>query len=262
MVAQPQPALKMDAQAEAAGPAATRAPADRSLNAPQIARTGRISLLAADVDNAVSALTQIAREQNGEVFSLQVSNADAATKATAEMQLRVPADRFDRTMAAVNRTGKVRERSVNAEDLTADITDSSARLRNLRRTESDIRKIMDRSGNVSQVMDAENQLSQVREQIETLESDLKSMHGRIAYSTIDISVEAEVANAPVEPNASSQLAAAWQSAIHALAQTTVGVIASILWIAVFAPYALLAALIAFLVYAQLRKRLGGATMAP
>jgi hypothetical protein len=169
------------------------------------------------------------------------------------MQVRIPAARFDDTMNAAATIGKVRERSVGAEDLTGDITDSSARLRNLRRTEADIRKIMDRSGTVGQVLDAENQLSQVREQIETLESDLKSMHGQVIYSTIDVSFEAEAAPAPVEPKAASQLATAWHAAVHALSQLTVGLIAALVWLLVFIPYLLLAFAVAYVLYTRLRK---------
>ena len=174
------------------------APQAASLAAPQIARTGRVSLFVANVDTAVSALSRVAQSQGGDVFSLDVSNGDGgAAEANGRMQLRVPADRFDAAMNGIAAAGRVRERFADAQDLTGDITDSSARLRNLRRTEADIRRIMDRSGNVSQVMDAENQLSQVREQIETLESDVKSMRGRVAYATIDVSLQAEASTAPV-----------------------------------------------------------------
>lgn len=109
-----------------------------------------------------------------------------------------------------------------AQDLTRDITDSDARLRNLRQTEADIRHIMDRSGSVSQIMDAENQLSQVREQIETLESDLKSTRGRVAYATIDIDLQAEASTAPVQPTFASQLVSTRHGATAALAQVTIG----------------------------------------
>jgi hypothetical protein len=242
-------------------PAASAVPMG-TVTRPQIARTGKVNLFVADVDKSVSTLSRIARQQNGDVFALQVTNADAATRASADMSIRVPADRFDATLAAVTQAGNVRDRSVSAEDLTGDITDSSARLRNLRRTESDIRKIMDRSGTVTQVLDAENQLSQVREQIETLESEIKSMEQRVVYSTIDVGLEAEAANAPVEPTAVSQLGAAWQASVHAFSQTTVALIAIALWLVVFAPYVLIAALVAFAAYAQLRKRLGGVTITP
>jgi Domain of unknown function (DUF4349) len=243
-------------QGQAMPAPAARAQANDSLAAPQIARTGKVSLFVGSVDNAVASLTAIAHRQSGDVFSLQVDNASAAANASGEMDIRVPAQRFDETMSAIGQTGKIRERSVSAQDLTGNITDSSARLRNLRRTEADIRKIMDRSGTVGQVLDAENQLSQVREQIETLESDLKTMHAQVVYSTISVTLEAEAANAPVEPKAASQLATAWNAALHALSQTTVALIAFLLWLVVFAPYIALVAVAGLVIYAQLRKRRG------
>lgn len=241
-------------------PAPKPASANASFDQPQIARTGNLSLFVGNVDNAVSSISQLAHRQGGDVFSLQVNNADAATKATATMEIRVPAQRLDAAMNAAAQIGKVRERSVSAQDLTSNLTDSSARLRNLRRTESDIRKIMDRSGSIAQVLDAENQLSQVREQIETLESQLKSMRTQVAYATISVNIEAEAASAPVEPTPLSQLASAWSAAVHAVAQTTVGLIAVLLWLLVFVPYAAIAVAAAYVTYKQIRKH--GATIAP
>lgn len=223
--------------------------------APLIARTGKISLYVQNVERASGAISSAARSNLGDVFSSDIATGDPSDgQPSATMEIRIPADRFDAAMNTVAQAGKVRERSTSAEDLTGDITDSDARLRNLRRTEADIRRIMDRSGSVSQIMDAENQLSQVRERIETLESDLKSMRGRVAYATIDIDMQAEAANAPVQPTPASQLASAWRNAASAVVQLTVGLAAAIVWLAVFVPYVLAVALILWLVYAQARKR--------
>jgi Flp pilus assembly protein TadB len=122
----------------------------------------------------------------------------------------------------------------------------------LRSTEADIRRIMERSGSVSQVMDAELQLSQVREQIETLESQLKDMRTRVAYATIDIDLQAETSTAPVTPTAASQLASAWHTALASLAAFTVGILGFILWIVVFVPYLLAATLLVWLLARKLR----------
>jgi hypothetical protein len=204
-----------------------------------------------NVDKAVQALSNIARRERGDVFSLQVDNGDPAeSKSSAEIQLRVPAARFDETMAAIAGVGAIRHRGVSAEDLTGDITDSGARLQNLRQTEADIRKIMDRSGSVSQVLNAENQLSQVREQIETLQADVKSMKGRVAFAAITIDLEAEVSRAPVQPTARAQLASAWHAAIAALSQTTIGLVAALMWVLVFAPYVIVLAGLATLLYVR------------
>jgi hypothetical protein len=235
--------------AQYAPPAAAPAQAAASLAAPQIARTGRVSLFVENVDAAVNALSRLARSQGGAVFSLDVSNGDGSVaQPNGRMQLRIPAGRFDAAMNGIAMAGKVRERSADAQDLSGDLTDSSARLRNLRRTEADIRRIMDRSGNVSQVMDAENQLSQVREQIETLESDLKSMRGRVAYATIDVSMQSEASAAPVQRTAAAQLASVWHDAVSAFGQTAIGIAAILMWLVVFAPYALAALLAGWIVF--------------
>lgn len=206
---------------------------------PQIAREGKVTLFVTNVDRAVWALTALTHRHGGEIFSLQVQNADGASiTPSADMSVRVPAARFDETMAALAGIGTIRERSVSADDLTGDLSDSSARLQNLKRTESDIRKIMDRSGTVGQVLEAENQLSQVREQIETLESSLKLMRGRVVYSSIEISAQAEAVPATVEPALSSQLASALAAAVHALTQTTVALLSLVVWLLVFVPYAI------------------------
>jgi len=248
------PSLKMNApESQAEAPAPLAASASSPLNAPQIARTAKVSLYVGNVDKAAAQLTRVAQRNGGDVFSSDVSNGDgSSSQPSASMKLRVPEERFNRTLSDVINTGTLRERSTSAEDLTSDLTDSQAKLRNLRRTEADIRAIMDRSGTVSQVMDAENQLSQVREQIETLESEIKEMRTRVAYATIDVDMEAEATTAPVTPTPASQLASAWRGAIAALAGFTVELLASALWLLVFLPYALVVAAVGWLIYLKLR----------
>ena len=237
-----------NAASSAASP--RRAPA----SAPQIARTGQMSLYVNNVDNAVSALTALAHREGGDLFSLQVANANADDgAASGTMQIRVISDRFEDTMNAIAQIGKVRSRSVGAQDLTGDISDSQAQLTNLRNTESDIRQIMNRSGEISDVLDAENRLSDVRGQIEQLESQLKTMHTQVSYATIDIALQAEAGSSTVEPNALAQLGTSWQSAVHAMGQMTIGILASLLWLVAFAPYILVAIAAIFIATTVVRR---------
>lgn len=230
--------------------AAPRAPAAW---APQIARSGKLSLFVDDPQKAANAVAGIARRYGGQTLSLELASGGAGAPPNAQMQIRVPADRYDAAVAAVAATGKVRDRSESAQDLTGDIADSIARLENLQRTESDMRKIMDRSGSVEQILDVENQLSQVREQIQTLESGMKTMRTQVTYSTIDIALQTETGAVVVDAAPASQLAAAWQNAVRALVQTTVALASALVWMAVFAPYALLAAAIGLVVLRRLAR---------
>lgn len=248
----PAPKLELNAAAQYQSAASTASP---PLSAPQIARTGKISLYVSNVDKVAAVVARTARQNDGDVFSSDISNGDGSSaQPSGEMEIRVPADRFDSALAAIMQTGAVRERSTSAQDLTGSITDSDARLRNLRRTEADIRSIMDRSGSVSQIMDAENQLSQVREQIETLESELKDMRGRVAYATIDIEMQAEAKTAPVTPPASSQLVSSWHDAVASLGAVTISLIATMLWFVVFVPYLLAVTAVGWFIHVWARRR--------
>ncbi len=239
----------------AAPSAAAAAPAAKAArNAPQIARIGSVSLFVPNVDKAVSAVSAIGRAQTGDVLSLDdTAKNEQGGAPSADMQLRVPDDRFDAAMRDLTRVGNLRARSISAEDLTTQIVDSAARLRNLRRTEIDIAKIMDRSGSVGQILEAENQLSSVRQQIETLDAELKDMRNRVRYSTISVSLAAEVGSVPAESSASAQLVNEWHTALHAVSQFTIGLASVVVWTAAFVPYLLLVALCWWLVKKRLSR---------
>ncbi len=238
-----------------AAPSAVAAPATKSArSSAQIARVGSVSLFVPNVDKAIAAVSAIARTQTGDILSLDdTAKNEQGGAPSADMELRVPDNRFEATMRDLTRVGNTRARSISAEDLTTQIVDSAARLRNLRRTEFDIAKIMDRSGSVGQILEAENQLSSVREQIETLDAHLKEMHNRVSYSTISVSLAAEVATVPVESSATAQLVSEWRAARHAVSQFTIGLISVIVWAAAFVPYVLLVALCWWLVKRRLSR---------
>lgn len=240
-------------------PAAAPAPAPTG-SPLQIARTGKVSLYVGNLDSAIRSVTGLAQRQGGDVLSMDAGNDDGSVP-SAQMQIRIPADRFDYAMNGAGAIGKVRERSIAAEDLTSNITDSAARLRNLRRTEEDIRAIMDRSGSVAQVLSAEEQLSQVREQIETLESELRDMRGRVSYATIDVSMELEAPPVPAEPGAASQIQQAWTNALHALVETGISLAALVVWLVVFLPAIALCGAIAASLYVFVKRRQASRSMA-
>jgi len=225
----------------------------------QIARVGEVNLLVPNLDKALQVVAVLIHQQSGDLVSLDDQNPEESRfHRTAQMEIRVPERRFDATMTALSQVGKARGRTISAEDLSSQIVDSAARLRNLRRTEGDISKIMDRAGSIGQVLEAENQLSSTREQIETLQAELKAMQTRVRYSTIKVTMEAEAASPVVASSGAAQLADAWRSALHAVWQLTLGLAAALMWVAVFLPYFIIAVIAFSLLNVQLRKRRGSA----
>jgi len=237
---------------------ATPAPAPafggRILQRPQLIRTASMSLLVPDVERAVGQLTSLAQLQFGDVVSLDDETpSQPGVRHSAQVQLSVPADRFDETMASLAKIGAAQSRAISAENVSDQIVDAQARLRNLRHTEADMLRILDRSGKIPDVLDVTQQIAQVREQIEQLDAQLQSMQHRVAYSTISVSIEDEKPVASVEPSFGTQLGDAWQAALRSLRNVSLKLASVLLVLVAFAPYWLAITIIALLVANRLRK---------
>ncbi|GAC1659948.1 MAG: hypothetical protein NVS9B12_14290 [Vulcanimicrobiaceae bacterium] len=241
-IAPPQGRRALNASAQGATPN-TLAQAPTS----DIARPGAIAVRGGAIDTPGVAVAALARRQGGDLLSLNAQTAgELETSSNAHMQIRVPDNRFETTLGALAQIGTTESRAITAEDVSSQLVDSNARLRNLRRTEMDIRRLMDRSGSVSEVLEAQTQLSQVREQIETLAADVLALQTRIRFSTIDVSLEAQSPGVPLEAGARAQLAGAWHAAMHAVKLFTFALAAALLWLIAFTPY-LAAAVAVFLI---------------
>lgn len=220
----------------------------------RLIRTATMNIDVRNVDQAVHAASAIADGELGDIINLDYrSSAQTHSQQTASMEVRVPQYRFEHAMDALSALGSVTSRTVSAQDVADQIVDAQARLRNLRHTEADLLKIMDRYGDIDQVLRVTQELSQVREQIETLDAQLQGMQYQVAYSTITINFATPAAVAK-PPAGIGILGAAWHAAMQALERTTLGLLSSGLWLVAFSPYVLLLGLVVYLTMRRVRVR--------
>ncbi|MCZ0901313.1 DUF4349 domain-containing protein, partial [Microcoleus sp. HI-ES] len=136
--------------------------------------------------------------------------------------------------------GTVENRSLTAEDVTDQLVDSEARLRNLRKSEEMVLKIMERSGSVGDVLKAAQELSNIRESIERIDAQLKSLRNQVAYSTISLTLEAAVsAQQTPEPSLGLRVQETWGKATHSVGELTLGLFGLGIWLLAYSPYLLL-----------------------
>jgi hypothetical protein len=70
---------------------------------------------------------------------------DEFARHTAAIQLRVPQNALDSTLGELAKLGSVKSRNITAEEVGDRIVDFQAQLSNLRRTEANLQKIMDKA---------------------------------------------------------------------------------------------------------------------
>jgi hypothetical protein len=144
-------------------------------NGPMIVRTAGVSLTTRDFDQARAGLDDILRRHRGYVGELNV-RTPAGVGRTLAATLRVPADQLDGTLAEVRKLGRVEAESQSGQEITAQYVDLEARLSNGRNTERRLIDVLQqRTGKLADVLAVETELSRVRGEIESMESQRKTL---------------------------------------------------------------------------------------
>lgn len=107
-----------------------------------------------------------------------------STQPTAVITYRVPAARFQDAMDGLQKIGKVLSAETSSNEVTSQVLDLEARLRNLQATEAALMNIMARATQIKDVLAVQEQLTAVRGQIEELETEITHLRDQAAEATI------------------------------------------------------------------------------
>ncbi|WP_340819212.1 DUF4349 domain-containing protein [Methanolobus sp. WCC4] len=145
------------------------------------------------VDDAAAGIDEISKmavASGGYVSSSYVYDSyyDSSSGKEGYITVRVPESEYPTFLDDVSGLGEVTSKSVNAQDVTEEYIDVSARLDNLERQEARLQEILNMTGTVEEVLNVEKELERVRGEIESLTGRLNYLDDRIEFSTITIRV--------------------------------------------------------------------------
>jgi len=149
--------------------------------------TANVAMKSDDPWQTADAAKNIALGFGGSLLGLNESITN--DRRSANLTMRVPANRFDDAVAALKKLdGEVLSSSVNANDVTDQLVDLDARLTALRAEESRYLQLFASAKTVDEMLKVQVALSQLRQQIEQLAAQQKTTKDRVAFSTISLSV--------------------------------------------------------------------------
>ncbi len=183
------------AQQPSPSPAPSRpVPLTRSIptpNAPLIAHTARLTLVAHNFDRARDALQDILNRHHGYIAQLTI-NAEQDSARSLEATLKAPDAQLDATMSDIKTLGRTISESRGGEEVTQQSIDLDARLNNARNTEKRLTELLQhRTDKLSDILAVENQISETRGQIEQMEAERKSLTNRVEYARLDVRITEE-----------------------------------------------------------------------
>jgi hypothetical protein len=202
----------------------------------RIIRTGTIELEVKDVPTALVTARNGIRAMGGYVGASRTENVD--DRPLAQITYRIPADRWEDALDLLRglngQTTKVVTEQTEAVEVTGQVIDLEARIRNLRASESALQRIAASAVRISDVLEVEQQLTNVRGQIEQLSAQLADLEDRAGFATLTATfsvpvVAVEVAARGWEPGIVVDEATA--SLVEVLqALTTAGIWFAIVWL--------------------------------
>lgn len=155
----------------------------------KIIRTGTIDLQVSDVTVALRTARDGIRAMGGYVGASQTRNEGDTP--IASITYRIPADRWEDALDLLRGlnglTTKVVAEQTDAVEVTGQVVDLEARIKNLRASEASLQAIAVNAVKIADVLAVQDQLTQVRGQIEQLTAALKDLNDRSSYATLTAS---------------------------------------------------------------------------
>ncbi len=166
----------------------------------KVIKNGNLSLKVDKTETAAEEISQIAKNQTGEVFSTNFYERVKGQK-NGSITIKVPVEKFESTIAQIKSVAtQVISESTTGRDVTEKYSDLQAQLRNKKAEEQSFVKILDRAGDIKDVLAVTQQISRVRGEIERLEGQIRFMDSRTNMSTITIALSEDIEITPVKNN--------------------------------------------------------------
>ncbi|MFD9302301.1 DUF4349 domain-containing protein [Streptomyces sp. NPDC060048] len=213
-------------QQEAAGKGAAAAPAASGAPAPpsdknqpqapvrtQVIRTATLGVETEDAQKATAGARTAAEKAGGYVGN-ETTKRGSDGAMTSTVTLRVPGERFDAVLAAMEGSGKLLDRKVEAQDVTQKVADVDSRVTSQQASVARVREMMEKASGLGDVVMLEGELSKRQSDLESLLAQQTALKDQTSLGTITLtfSEPAKPAREPeekAEPGFLDALAGGW-----------------------------------------------------
>ena len=215
-----------------------------AVDSAKIIYTANLTLESKDYEAARSALDSALAEAGGYLESSSEYSSSGSSR-SVNLTYRVPQANYQSFLEAVAAAGNVTYRSQQADDVTTQYMDVSARLSNLQAQRTRLQQLQAQAENLSDLLQIEDSLTEVQSQIESWQSQLDWYSNQVQQCTVYIDLNEVQTYTPADEGFFSRIgtafASGWGNFVSSLQQLVVA-LASVWPLAVLACAAVAVAL--------------------
>ncbi|MBE6663097.1 MAG: DUF4349 domain-containing protein [Ruminococcaceae bacterium] len=129
-------------------------------------------------------------ELGGYISSANETSSESLKRAV--LTIRVPSENYEAMKKATALNGTVVNSSHEVVDVTESYTDIEGRLATLKAEREALNAMLEKADSISTMLEIRKEINELNIEIESYQRQLNSYDGRIAYSTISLTVEQEI----------------------------------------------------------------------
>jgi hypothetical protein len=197
-----------------------------------IIRTGDLSIVVTDTEEAIAQITAMVEANGGWVVSSSLYQYSETAK-TGDVTVRVPSDGYNSALEAIKGMAlEVTHESSSGQDVTDEYVDLSSRLANLEATAARVRTFLDESKNVEEALAVNQELSRLEGEIEVIKGRMQYLSQSASFSTISVHLTPDEASQPIEV-AGWRPSGVAKDAVEALITALQGIANFAIWFVIF-----------------------------
>ncbi len=168
----------------------------------------------------------------------------------ASLTIRIPAERLDDFLSEISEVSNVISRNESVTDVTLQYVDMESHKKALLAEQERLLELIEQAENIEDIITIESRLSEVRYQLESMESQLRTMDNQVSYSTVYLSIEEVKQYTPVvEQNIGEKIVTGFTGSLKDVGE---GLLNFVIGIIINLPYLVLWAIIILIVVLIIR----------
>ena len=157
----------------------------------KLIRNVNLSVETDSFDELIAALNAKISELGGYAERSEVSGSSLNYRREpilryASISARIPSDKLDSFVTAVENSGNVINKSESTTDVTLQYSDVESRKKSLEIEQERIWALLEKADSLEAVISLEERLSDIRYQLESMESQLRLYDNQVEYSTVEL----------------------------------------------------------------------------
>ena len=220
----------------------------------KIIKNGNLTIEVQDTEEAKTKAEQKITELEGVITNLNSWEVRPGTL-NYNLTIRIPSDKLDLATEELTKLGIKKSENFNTQDITGAYADTENQLKNLKVRRDRLRELMQTETKaLKDVLEVDRELSQVQGRIENLERMQKSRDVNVAYSTLNLTLQAETKYGDVL-NPQWTVENSWKNAVNKLIQASQDIFDKALELITFTPIWLPILILIFWTYRRfIRKK--------